>query len=75
MASEVISSPAGCTTCSNGHLAFMTMDEDNAVFLECQECLTGYRSIEGGGETFRCEDLTGYRPSTRNEVERAVDGI
>lgn len=50
----------------------MTADEGESVFLECQECLTGYVGIESSGETFRCEDLTNYRPATRGEADRAI---
>ena len=32
---DLIGSPAECTVCTNGYLAFMTMDDDATVFLEC----------------------------------------
>ena len=69
---DLIGSPAECTVCTNGYLAFMTMDDDATVFLECQECMTGYLDLTAAGATFRCEDLvSGYRPSTQSEIDQA----
>lgn len=49
----------------------MTMEDDGTVFLECQECLTGYLGVRTDAAMFRCEDLTRrYRPSTPAEVHR-----
>jgi hypothetical protein len=67
---DLIGSPAECSVCSNGYLAFMTMEDDKTVFLECQECMTGYLDLGAAGDTFRCESLSGYRPSTQAEVDR-----
>ena len=51
----------------------MTMEDDNTVFLECQECMTGYLDLKAAGHTFRCEDLVShYRPSTQEEIDQAI---
>jgi hypothetical protein len=71
--SDLIRSAVECTTCTNGDLAFMAMEDDGTVFLECQECLTGFLDLTAAGDTFRCEDLKArYRPATQAEVDRAV---
>ena len=70
---DLIGSPAECTVCTNGNLAFMTMEDDKTVFLECQECMTGYLDLMAAGDTFRCEDLVSrYRPSTQAEIDHAM---
>ncbi|MDG4822029.1 hypothetical protein O7635_09205 [Asanoa sp. WMMD1127] len=56
-----------CQVCANGLVVF-TMGAVSGVFLECEECLTGYRS-PADLEPFRVEDLDeALRPATGNEV-------
>jgi hypothetical protein len=73
--SEIIGAPAECTVCTNGYLAYMTMDDGDTLFLECQECMTGYLAIDASGDTFRCEELpVQYRSATQAEVDQATAG-
>lgn len=70
---DLIGSPAECTVCTNGYLAFMTMEDNKTVFLECQECMTGYLDLTAAGGMFRCEYLVSdYRPSTQPEIDRVI---
>jgi hypothetical protein len=43
-----------CTTCTNGLLVFMTRaDDEGAVLLECDECMSVYTDVVGEGELVR----------------------
>ncbi|MEV0713355.1 hypothetical protein [Asanoa sp. NPDC050611] len=60
-----------CQVCSNG-LMLYTMGEISGLFLECAECLTGYRDpADLAHGRFRVEDLREpTRPATVEEARR-----
>jgi hypothetical protein len=47
-----------CTVCSNGRLVFMYDEAGGQLFLECEECMTGYWDVAGPSDVFRTEDWT-----------------
>ncbi|GIF71021.1 hypothetical protein [Asanoa siamensis] len=56
----------GCRVCANGLIVFTV---GSGLFLECVECLTGYRDPADLTASFRVEDLREpTRPATAAEV-------
>jgi hypothetical protein len=49
-----------CTVCANGRLVFMWDEDCGQLFLECEECMTGYWDVAGPSDTFRTEDSTAH---------------
>jgi hypothetical protein len=59
-----------CKVCANGQLAVMSFSASDVLFLECQECMTGYPFGDPDAESFRCEDLfDAYRPASQAQVD------
>ncbi len=58
-----------CTVCSNGRLVFMYDEDRSQLFLECEECMTGYWNVTDPSDTFRTEDSSSQTRLARlNEV-------
>ena len=57
MKTEHTYSKLDCNVCTNGRLIYMHYMQDNILFLECEECMTGYWDIEKPGDTFRAEEF------------------
>jgi hypothetical protein len=47
-----------CTVCANGRLVYMYDESSDRIFLECEECMTGYWDVTGLSDVFRTEDST-----------------
>lgn len=61
---------ADCPVCSNGLLVFMVQSESGRLFLECEECMTGYWGAPTLDDSFRTEEAEWpSRPATKSEVE------
>ncbi|MER6488982.1 hypothetical protein ABT264_36205 [Streptomyces virginiae] len=67
----LIESWLDCTVCNNGLLVFMTRTDTGRLYLECDECLSGYTAISTSGVD--CHFWTDQadwdgRPASRSDV-------
>ena len=61
-----------CLVCTNGRLGFVHQADNDHVFLECEECLTGYMDPANLAVTFRTEDLdASTSPATSAQITSA----
>ena len=61
-----------CIVCANGRLVYMYDEDRSKVFLECEECMTGYWDVAGPADIFRTEDSqAATRLARLEEITRA----
>lgn len=63
-----------CPFCAHGSLIFMRRDDDGALYLECDECMTTYTDVNPSGELvrggFSFEMTTSSSSASASAIER-----
>lgn len=61
-----------CTICTNGLLLFVVREDDQPVFLECEECMTTYVDVSADGLPGAPGWANDIESSTRFATEQEV---